>query len=397
MTVPSPDLALADTPMTLTTTSGSVIHYLLSRQFGFAPGNAFTPIKIYLTAAAVAFLPLFLGALYDGPSIVTAEELHPLPFLHDWNVLFMSLVSFPCLLILTVTDQDVLALALKTVQSDGTITISNAHKDQLAKRWRSNFRITNLAAQFVGLIVGGTIAYFNYVVYSPSHVGFWISDNDHLLGVGVVLLCFIFIFYAVVAIYILRNIAISLLFRDIVAHAQLHMLPMHPDKAGGLRPVGRLGLRNQYALTLLGLNIVLLVTVSQLYLDVTWSLNALMSAAVLAYLILGPVVFIAPLLPFRGGMLKNKSELMREVALRIRKELERLRVELPCGKITKDDGKLIERLRKIGEVIDELPVWPFDAGTIRKFLTAYAIPILGSIGFPLLKIIFDFAKAHVSM
>jgi hypothetical protein len=117
-----------------------------------------------------------------------------------------------------------------------------------------------------------------------------------------------------------------------------------------------------------------------------------MTAAVLAYLILGPVVFIAPLLPFRGGMLKNKSELMREVALRIRMELERLRKELPSGQITKDDEKLIERLRKIGEVIDELPVWPFDAGTIRKFLTAYAIPILG-----LLKIIFDFAKAHVSM
>lgn len=397
MTVPAPDLALAGTPMTLTTTSGSVIHYLFSRRFGFAPGNAFTPLKIYLTAAALAFLPLFLGALHGDPSIITAAGRHRLPFLRDWNVLFMSLVSFPCLLILTVTDQDVLALALKTVQSDGTITISNADKNQLAERWRSYFRITNLAAQLVGLILGGTIAYLNYVAYSPSHVGFWISDNDHLLGVGVIFLCFIFIFYAVVPVYVLRNIAISLLFRDIVAHAQLHMLPMHPDKAGGLRPVGRLGLRNQYALTLLGLNIVLLVMVSWLYLEVSWWLNALMTAAILAYLILGPAVFIAPLLPFRGGMLKSKSELMREVALRIRMELERLRAQLPSGQITKDDEKLIKRLRKIGEVIDELPVWPFDAGTMRKFLTAYAIPILGSIGFPLLKIIFDFAKTYVSI
>jgi hypothetical protein len=394
MTVPSPDLALAGPPMTLTTTSGSVIHYLFSRQFGFAPGNAFTPIKIYLTAAAFAFLPLFLGAMHGDPSIVTAEKPHLLPFLRDWNVLFMSLVSFPCLLILTVTDQDVLALALKTVQSDGTITISNADKDRLAERWRNYFRITNLAAQLVGLIVGGTIAYFNYVAYSPPDVGFWISDKDHLLVVGVIFLCFIFIFYAVVPIYILRNIAISLLFRDIVAHAQLHMLPMHPDKAGGLRPVGRLGLRNQYALTLLGLNIVLLVMVSRHYLHVTWSLNALMTAAVLAYLILGPVVFVAPLLPFRGGMLKSKSELLREVALRIRMELDRLRAQLPSGQITKDDEKLIARLRKIGEVIDELPVWPFDAGTGRKFLTAYAIPILSTAGYLLQKIIGNFANFH---
>jgi hypothetical protein len=401
MTGPSPDLALVGTPMTLTTTSGSVVHYLFSRQFGFAPGNAFTSIKIYLTAAAFAFLPLFLGAALDsllgGPSMVTAVPPHRLPFLRDWNVLFMSLVSFPCLLILTVTDQDVLTLALKTVQSDGTITISDADKDRLAKRWRGYFRIINLAAQLAGLILGGTIAYFNYVAYSPKDVGLWISDKDHLLGAGLIFVCFIFIFYAVVPVYVLRNIAISLLFRDIVAHAQLHMLPMHPDKAGGLRPVGRLGLRNQYALTLLGLNIVLLVTVSWLYLEVSWWLNALIAAAVLAYLILGPAVFISPLLPFRAAMLKSKSELMREVALRIRMELERLRAKLPSGQITDDEEKLIERLRKIGEVIDELPVWPFDAGTIRKFLAAYAIPILGSIGFSLLKIIFDFAKAHVSM
>ena len=35
-------------------------------------------------------------------------------------------------------------------------------------------------------------------------------------------------------------------------------LPLHPDQCGGLRPVGEPGLRNQYTLTLPGLNIVIL-------------------------------------------------------------------------------------------------------------------------------------------
>jgi hypothetical protein len=45
-------------------------------------------------------------------------------------------------------------------------------------------------------------------------------------------------------------------------------------------------------------------------------------------------------------------------------------------------------LRKIGAVIDELPVWPFDATTLRRFLTAYVVPALGAASVPLLKWLF---------
>jgi hypothetical protein len=191
------------------------------------------------------------------------------------------------------------------------------------------------------------------------------------------------LFYALVAVYVVRNIAISLLLRDIVMHAELRMIPLHPDKAGGLRPVGRLGLRNQYALSITGLNLVLLLFVST-YLEVTAALNGLIVAAVVAYLVLGPLVFLAPLLPFRNGMLQNKGLLMSEVAARLRRELQRLHAQLPSGEITEEDEAFIERLRKIAAVIDELPVWPFDATTLRRFLTAYVVPIAGSIAYPLL-------------
>jgi hypothetical protein len=30
-------------------------------------------------------------------------------------------------------------------------------------------------------------------------------------------------------------------------------------------------------------------------------------------------------------------------------------------------------------VVDELPVWPIDAGTLRTFLTAYVLPIAGAV------------------
>ncbi len=46
-------------------------------------------------------------------------------------------------------------------------------------------------------------------------------------------------------------------------------------------------------------------------------------------------------------------------------------------------------------MIEELPVWPFDAGTLRKFLTAYAIPIVSSVGIPAAKAVIGLAKAYL--
>src|SRR6185503_12642754 len=118
----------------------------------------------------VTFLPLVLSALLSPFSLVTPTATHRLPFLCDWNVLFMFLVSFPCLMILTVTDQDELVRALETVQADGTIAISDTQKYQLTTRWQTNFHVANVVGQLLGLVVGSVVAYLNYLAYAPASV-----------------------------------------------------------------------------------------------------------------------------------------------------------------------------------------------------------------------------------
>jgi len=268
---------------------------------------------------------------------------------------------------------------------DGIVSVSDNCASSLSSFWQKRFRSINFVAQTLGIGIGFLLAAFNYIAYTPKEVGFWIARDGRLLGVGVVFLFCIFLFYSLIPIYVLRSFAVSVFLKDLVAHAEIHMLPFHPDKSGGLRPVGYLGLRNQYALTVCGVNVVLLVLISRHYLNVPSSLYGLISAAAVAYVILGPLVFIGPLMPFRTGMLRTKTELMSEVAQRLRIELQRLRKQLTSGQITKEDEELIDRLRKVGAVINELPVWPFDAGTLRKFLTAYVIPVLSAVGLPLMK------------
>ena len=377
---PPPETAVRIVTFGIDTTRGSVLHRLV----GLPPSQAraISPAA-YVLAVGATYLPLAAAALLGPLPLLDTTSALRLPFLRDWNVAFMFLVSFPCIIILTLTDDRALANALERVQLDGTVTVSESDAIVLGKRWQRLFRRTNIAAQWTGAAVGIVLSYFNYATYAPAPVGYWIADGGRLVPAGFVFIFCIFLFYAVIPIYILRSAAMSLLLKDLVAHAELRMLPFHPDKSGGLRPVGRLGLRNQYGLTIFGVNVVLLVSLSLLHLDVPRSLYGLIVAAGIAYLILGPIVFIGPLLPFRGGMLRTKSELMGEVAQRLRLELSRLRGQLATGPITKDDEELVDRLRKIGAVIDELPVWPFDAGTLRRFLAAFVIPVIGAVGYPL--------------
>jgi len=359
-------------PLAIDTTRFSPLHRIARYQ----SGNSFLLLRAYGIAAAILYVPLAIAALTGSdPASVT------LPFFHDWNIAWTLLVSFPCLVAFTITDQAALNTSLQRIQLDGILMIPPDVARELKRVWEHRFGVVNRFALVLGAVGGAAIAAFNYAAYSPPSIGFWLTSGSDVRSTALryAFLYAMVVLYAFIAIYVCRNLAMTAFLRAVVgAGSQLRMLPFHPDKCGGLRPVGRLGLRNQYLLTVFGINLLLLATISFLFLHVTPPLYRLIWAAAVAYIVLGPVVFIGPLLSFRAGMLRTKADLMSEVAQRLRVELSRMRKELAAGELSKEDEELIDRLRKFGAVVDELPVWPFDAGTLRKFVTAYAGPLIGA-------------------
>ena len=101
---------------------------------------------------------------------------------------------------------------------------------------------------------------------------------------------------------------------------------------------------------------------------------------IVAYLIFGPVVFLGPLLPFRRAMLRNKAQLMSEVAQRIRLELGRIRKRLPSELITREDEELVERLRRFSSVISEPPGMAIRHRYFSEVSRAYIVPVLAALG-----------------
>jgi len=360
----------------LRTSDFSLLHWATGYLDQAWPNRHILSIKIYCVAVLIAFLPLLLTAEFVPSSTSDAGSGSELTFLEDYNTLFMVFVSFPCLCILSATDQRLLSQSFVATRANGRIEISQPDAQALFGRWNILFIKINILSQIICIMIGVAIAYFNVRTYIDPKVEFWIAYNGRLLPVGYAYIYFIVLFYAVGSLYFLRNLAISLFLVEMVSFAKVHILPFHPDKAGGLKPVGRLGLRNQYALTLLGLNLVLLVAYAHEKLQRTDLLVGLIGAACLAYIVLGPIVFAAPLLPFRRAMLCNKAELMQNVAARIDVALAAVCAHLTPETISKEEFDNIERLRNLNEMIDTLPAWPFDSITIRKFSTAYAIPFV---------------------
>src|SRR5580704_7629133 len=150
----------------LDTTAGSALHLVLKLLDRIGVG-AYAAAVLYVVAVAATYLPLLIVAWLGPLPIAVAQAPHRLAFLEDASVMFTFLVSFPCMLILTVTDQRILTRSLNSVRADRTITISDADQAALDKRWNRRFRTTNLAAQALGLLVGGGVAYLNYSTFVP--------------------------------------------------------------------------------------------------------------------------------------------------------------------------------------------------------------------------------------
>jgi hypothetical protein len=356
----------------LDTSGGSALHILpkLLERVGL---QALIPVVHYFVAVFLTFVPLVVFGEFGVTKMVAPSGSVKMPFFYDLTTLYLFLITLPCLLILTATDDQLLRRALSRVQADGIVEIAEVDGIALAKHWRVIFRRTNFAAEAIGLVAGAIVVYVQYRQATTTDLGSWVAPHRHVEPIGYVFFYCVMLFVVVATAYIFRGFMTGVLLWNIVSHAKLHILPLHPDKAGGLRPIGRLGLRNEYAIAVTGMNIAVAVFGAVLILK-SWAFGGGIITATIAYLFLGPLVFIWPLLPFRDAMSKNKDQVMSGAALGMRAQVDTLRSRFEVGAATAEDVQLIDRLSKIGDLIDDLPVWPFDAITLRQFFTAYAIP-----------------------
>ncbi len=101
-----------------------------------------------------------IAASLSSLPLATISDTVRLPFFYDWNIALVFLVSFPCVVVLTTSDQNALHTALQRVQLDGTLTIDSDCIPELAMQWERRFRVANIVGQVVGVGIGAMLTCF---------------------------------------------------------------------------------------------------------------------------------------------------------------------------------------------------------------------------------------------
>jgi len=190
----------------------------------------------------------------------------------------------------------------------------------------------------------------------------------------------------VLGLFAWRMIVIAWEIRSLGQDFDLHVQVEHPDKSGGLRPLGDLCFSNALVIMVPGFWLAAWIVVIS-YLDLTayaiWPSYFKRLLVVIFFLAL--VAFFQPLNSIHKAMVKKRVEIQKRLDELSRKmdELAKSLLESADSLEPQEGQKKLDELkfmRQIYENNSKIPVWPFDRSVFIKFVTSQAVPLLSLTG-----------------
>ncbi len=209
----------------------------------------------------------------------------------------------------------------------------------------------------------GSFFYFaNCGALQPNWAGIWhLCIASSVGGYLILLLVRLYVVFACISDMLANDKALK-----------LHILPTHPDQTGGLLPVGQTALFMSGAVFVSGLGLAALFVDSHFN---HYPLESYFWVLCIAYLSLGPLLFVLPLLPLRSAMIEAKHSYLENA-------------ERTFHLIGKQDEELLAKrsfhpttlqghvaLASLIERASDMTVWPFDRLTLRRFFSALIAPM----------------------
>lgn len=228
-------------------------------------------------------------------------------------------------------------------------------------------RIPNLTA-FLVSVVAGILYFYQYNGYATA---LWYNTKPIFLALRVLLVIVPTAY--VTGHVIIRSIVNTLVFRGLLRNVTVN--PMHPDRAGGLLPLGQYALRSTYVIALAG--VVAALAEYSLYTRGILFTFHYFHVVILLYVIVAPLAFFAPLGTARNAMLNAKNQLLLKISKQFNADFSEAYEELE-GSAEKLKATIdkVEQLQRIQALTTSFPVWPFDIATLERFFLTISSPFL---------------------
>ncbi len=151
----------------------------------------------------------------------------------------------------------------------------------------------------------------------------------------------------------------------------LRVIPLSPDKSGGLRPIGEIALIFNMIIVLP----MFYVAVNVLY----WGI-AMVVLQLIIYCFFLCMTFFIPLSGSHDIMRRSKEQMLQRITREFNELYFKVYNKDSIGNLSKAQGRdlrrleMLDRLSKSYEIVDRMPVWPFDLTILRNFLLSILVP-----------------------
>ena len=222
-----------------------------------------------------------------------------------------------------------------------------------------NSYIPIVAALVVSLVING----FNYLKKES-----WLSRRGGITAVYA--RCVVFINFFMIGVVLYKCAVTAWLLRA-VFRLDISISLTHPDRAGGLAPVGDTTVAMSYFLLLIVTFVTLLV-----FFDRFARWKAVFCIIFVAIYCCVPILLYLPLFGAHTRMLAVKQTEIERVNDAYQYHYELMRAELDTPLHSVNEAQAVVHLRQMQDLVGELPEWPLDFRSIVRSLSVFALPPL---------------------
>lgn len=213
------------------------------------------------------------------------------------------------------------------------------------------------------LVIGLGVNFYNYFYKTDS----WLGINGGITGLyGRIFVGFNF-FIVALAVY---KCGITIWALQRILSLDIKIRPFHPDKAGGLRSLGRLAIAVNYFVSL----VVLFFTLSIIFDPFAQRTTVYVIIFILFYP-LSVIGFFASLSKAHRRMAWVKENMIQRLDLTFEQYYSQLTRECSEGVLDISRSDELIAIRSLYEIADHMPVWPFDLRTLVRFGSTVMLPL----------------------
>jgi hypothetical protein len=250
---------------------------------------------------------------------------------------------------------------IKDLQKSDIIDISDSDMNLALSTYQKSWR---MFFSFV-LAVITSVAYFKSRAYTEA----WTSIN--LIAKFTSTIAYFVGSYLMIML-ILTLITNYRTLRQILHNKRFNLNPLHPDRCGGLKSL------SEYSLKTASLAIVFCVMiVLMLYQFRDTEVYKWIMLGIPLYVVIASTCFFAPLITAHTKMKEAKDKLLSSISKQFQEDYLYAQKELNGNaEKLKEAVAKIQQTQTLHDLIDQFPVWPFNAATFRKFSIFLITPLL---------------------